>query len=111
MRTKEEVIEELEENYDEYEQEVIWAISRTHEISLEEAMMKLQDISYIHLDSYASGNPEEAMGYAVVDEIYGGVEQLDKNTLENNFNYETYGRELLYDYTIDEETNIAISNA
>lgn len=37
------------------------------------------------------------LGEAIVDQIYGGVENLPKETIENYIDYEAYGRDLSYD--------------
>ena len=39
------------------------------------------------------------LAYTVVDEIDGGVENLTKETLENYFDYESYGRDLAFEFT------------
>ena len=42
-----------------------------------------------------SFNNEESVGYAVVDEQLGGVETLSKEILEQYFDYEAFGRDIL----------------
>lgn len=60
--------------------------------SFEEALQKIVDgeYSFIAIDE-SRWNPEEALGIALSDD-FGGVEQMDRDTLENYFNYEEYGR-------------------
>ena len=61
--------------------------------SFEEAINKVEDGDYhfIYIDD-SKWNLEEALGMALVDE-YGGIEQLDHDTLVDHFDYEGYGRE------------------
>ena len=40
-------------------------------------------------------NEEQEVGYACVDEIYGGPEYLSKEILERYFDYEAFGRDIL----------------
>lgn len=60
--------------------------------SFEEALQKIIDgeYSFIAIDE-SRWNREEALGIALSDD-FGGVEQMDRDTLENYFNYEEYGR-------------------
>lgn len=37
---------------------------------------------------------DQDLGYYVVDELYGGPESLDKDTLEMYFDYDGYGRDI-----------------
>ena len=43
-----------------------------------------------------------------VDDICGGIEWLDRETLERYFDFEAFGRDLSFDYTKTE--NLYISN-
>ena len=49
-------------------------------------------------------------GYSYIDEIYGDVNKLSKETLARYFDFESFGHELSFDYFIDDKLNIAISN-
>ena len=40
-------------------------------------------------------NEEQEVGYACVDEIYGGTEYLSREILERYFDYEAFGRDIL----------------
>ena len=57
---------------------------------LEEIM---QNYSFIELEP--NMNEEQEVGYACVDEIYGGPEYLSKEILERYFDYEAFGRDVL----------------
>ena len=57
---------------------------------LEEIM---QNYSFIELEP--NMNEEQEVGYACVDEIYGGPEYLSKEILERYFDYEAFGRDIL----------------
>ena len=82
------------------------------EILLEEgyditqALEKYEDVTYIQLEG--SWNQEEDLAESYIEQIYGGIKWLDKETLQNYFDYEKFGRDLAYDFTIKGE--IAISN-
>jgi len=43
-------------------------------------------------------NTDTDLAYHIVDEWYGGVENLDKRTLGDFFNFERYGEAISYDY-------------
>lgn len=60
--------------------------------SFEEALQKIIDGEYnfIAIDEL-QWNLEFALGVALTDDL-GGVEQIDRDTLEQNFDYEKYGR-------------------
>ena len=57
---------------------------------LEEIM---QNHTFIALEP--NMNEEQEVGYAYVDEIYGGPEYLSKEILERYFDYEAFGRDIL----------------
>ena len=57
---------------------------------LEEIM---QNHTFIELEP--NMNEEQEVGYAYVDEIYGGPEYLSKEILERYFDYEAFGRDVL----------------
>ena len=57
---------------------------------LEEIM---QNYSFVELEP--NMNEEQEVGYAYVDEIYGGPEYLSKEILERYFDYEAFGRDIL----------------
>lgn len=43
---------------------------------------------------YYDVNNDEDLGYEIVDNVYGGVENLGKETLESYFGYDSFGRDL-----------------
>ena len=57
---------------------------------LEEIM---QNYTFVELEP--NMNEEQEVGYACVDEIYGGPEYLSKEILERYFDYEAFGRDIL----------------
>ena len=53
----------------------------------------MQDYTFVELEP--TMNEEQEVGYACVDEIYGGPEYLSKEILERYFDYEAFGRDVL----------------
>ena len=53
----------------------------------------MQNHTFIELEP--NMNEEQEVGYACVDEIYGGPEYLSKEILERYFDYEAFGRDVL----------------
>lgn len=83
------------------------AVSNALEVTgdLKEAIEGLSngDIYY-----YPGVTTDEELGYMIVDEMYGGVDQLDQDVLENCFDYEMLGRELGFEsYEGDNEEEIS----
>ena len=50
------------------------------------------------------------LAYSYINEIYGDVNKLSKETLARYFDFESFGHELSFDYFIEDKLNIAISN-
>jgi hypothetical protein len=66
------------------------------DLGFEQAANEIDDVEY-----YEDVNDEQDLGYAVV-EAFGGVENLDPDTLQSYFNYESFGRDLTFEgYNID----------
>lgn len=53
----------------------------------------MQNHTFVELEP--NMNEEQEVGYACVDEIYGGPEYLSKEILERYFDYEAFGRDIL----------------
>lgn len=47
----------------------------------------------------------EDLAYRMIDEMWGGIENLDRSTIENYFDYESLGRELDFDTYEDSDGN------
>lgn len=66
------------------------------DLGFEQAANEIDDVEY-----YEDVNDEQDLGYAVVEAL-GGVENLDPDTLQSHFNYESFGRDLTFEgYNID----------
>lgn len=66
------------------------------DLGFEQAANEIDDVEY-----YEDVNDEQDLGYAVVEAL-GGVENLDPDTLQSYFNYESFGRDLTFEgYNID----------
>lgn len=80
------------------------AVDNVYEVTgdLKEAIVGLDNGDYIFYKGIKSNSD---WGYYIVDEIYGGVENLDISTLMQYFDYEALGRDLSFDnYGDDKET-------
>ena len=66
------------------------------DLGFEQAANEIDDVEY-----YEDVTDEQDLGYAVVEAL-GGVEDLDPDTLQSYFNYESFGRDLTFEgYNID----------
>lgn len=66
--------------------------------NLIEALDNLDEHCFVEVeDGY---NEEENLAYAVIDEIYGGIEVLGEDTLTRYFDVEKFGRDLTFDLSI-----------
>ena len=48
-------------------------------------------------------NESSKIAYNYIDDVFGGIEYLDKRTLENHFNYGDFGRDLKFYYNEENE--------
>jgi antirestriction protein len=80
------------------------------EYTISEAMKKVQkwDFSYISIDDY-SFNENAALGENFVEQIYGNLQGLDRETLMRYFDFEAFGRDLMHDYRETPEGNFISS--
>lgn len=78
--------------------------------SLEEALNKKDQRIILNLDDNTSLDSYSNLAYAYIDNIYGDVNGLDKETLARYFDFESFGRDLGFDFFIDDNSKIAISN-
>lgn len=101
-----EMLDSLTDN----ELEEVEAILETHGGTIEEAIENKDDYHFIRLEPTLSEEGENReLAYQFIDQIYGDISHLDKQTLENYFDYEKFGRELKYDYSVSSK-DIAVSN-
>ena len=75
------------ERLSEYEQEVVDALL-DNLYDFDEALKKYEECLVI------DGTTDEDLGYYYAEQIDGGVSNLSKDTLEQYFNYEAYGRDI-----------------
>lgn len=85
---------ELLQNIESYQEDLVNAIVYEYDSFdyILEQLQNIDDKELIDVDN------DEDLGYYIIDNIYGGVEQLDKDTLERYFDYEAYGSDIAYDY-------------
>lgn len=48
---------------------------------------------------YIQADTDKELAENYIDDVYGGVEHLDRETLERYFDFESFGRELSYSFT------------
>lgn len=78
--------------------------------SLEEALNKKDQRIILNLDDDTSLDSYSSLAYAYIDNFYGYVNGLDKETLARYFDFESFGRDLGFNFFIDDNSKIAISN-
>lgn len=102
-------IAEMIENLSEDEIKICGCLMKNEGCSLDEAIEKKDEKIIINLDD-TSLDTYSNLAYSYINEIYGEVNGLDKETLARYFDFESFGRDLSFDYFIDDNLNIAISN-
>ena len=88
----------IAENVEKYELDYVNALLDDGAIGMKDLIEGdleeiMQNYSFIELEP--NMNEEQEVGYAYVDEIYGGPECLSKEILERYFDYEAFGRDIL----------------
>ena len=75
----------------------IEALSNVYEVTgdLKDAIEGLENGNYIYYPDIKSNSD---WGYYIVDEMYGGVENISTNDLETYFDYAALGRDLSFDH-------------
>ena len=80
------------EDFDDTQKEVFAAfIDDGYEV--DEAFSIVDDGDYFYIE----GDSDTDLAYNYIDDI-GGIEQLDRDTLERYFDYDAFGRDLAYDF-------------
>ena len=80
---------------DDYDKEIVEAICDATGCNIEEAIERVEDNDYYLIKADTTSD----LAYTYIDEVYGGIENMDKDTLERYFDYEAFGRELEFDFT------------
>ena len=88
----------IAENVEKYELDYVNALLDDGAIGMKDLIEGdieeiMQNHTFIELEP--NMNEEQEVGYAYVDEIYGGPEYLSKEILERYFDYEAFGRDIL----------------
>ncbi len=102
-------IAETLESLSEEEIKICECLMKNEGCSLDEAIEKKEERIILNLDD-TSIDSSSNLAYSYINEIYGDVNGLDKETLARYFDFESFGRDLSFDYFIDNNLNIAISN-
>ena len=88
----------IAENVEKYELDYVNVLLYDGAISMKDLIEgDLEEIMQNHtfIELEPNMNEEQEVGYAYVDEIYGGPEYLSKEILERYFDYEAFGRDVL----------------
>ena len=88
----------IAENVEKYELDYVNALLDDGAIGMKDLIEgDLEEImqNYTFVELEPNMNEEQEVGYAYVDEIYGGPECLSKEILERYFDYEAFGRDIL----------------
>ena len=88
----------IAENVEKYELDYVNALLDDGAIGMKDLIEgDLEEImqNYTFVELEPNMNEEQEVGYACVDEIYGGPEYLSKEILERYFDYEAFGRDIL----------------
>ena len=88
----------IAENVEKYELDYVNALLDDGAIGMKDLIEgDLEEImqNYTFVELEPNMNEEQEVGYAYVDEIYGGPEYLSKEILERYFDYEAFGRDVL----------------
>lgn len=77
----------------------------------EEDLQSIVDDSIvIYLDKNTFMCDEKNLAYSYIDQIYGDISELSRETLERYFDYEAFGRDLMMDFSVSNSTSIALCN-
>lgn len=88
-------------NYDEEIKEYI--LDYYGVIEDEEELERIKDDLFI-----IEAQDDEELAYKYIDDICGGLNNLDRETLERYFDFEAFGRDLSFDFT--QTDNLYICN-
>ena len=103
-------IAETLESLNEEDLKICQCLMKNENCSLDEAMEKKEERIIINLEKDTTMDEYSNLAYSYIDEIYGDVNKLSKETLARYFDFKRFGHELSFDYFIDDKLNIAISN-
>jgi antirestriction protein len=98
------------EKLNEVDLEICQCLMKNENCTLDEAIEKKDNRIIINLEKNTELDECSNLAYSYINEIYGDVSDLSRETLEKYFNFKSFGRDLSYDYFIDDNLNIAISN-
>ena len=91
-------LNDIAENVEKYELDYVNSLLDDGAIGMKDLIEgDLEEIMQNHtfIELEPNMNEEQEVGYAYVDEIYGGPEYLSKEILERYFDYEAFGRDIL----------------
>ena len=97
-------------NLNKFGMEICQCLMKNENCTLDEAIEKKEERIIINLEEDTTIDEYSNLAYSYINEIYGGVNKLDKETLAKYFDFKSFGHELSFDYIIEDKLNIAISN-
>ena len=97
-------------NLNKFGMEICQCLMKNENCTLDEAMEKKDNRIIINLEKNTKLDECSNLAYSYINEIYGDVSDLSRETLERYFDFKSFGRDLSCDYFIDDNLNIAISN-
>lgn len=101
---------EILEGLTEEEIKICECLMKNEGCSLEKALEEKNQRMILNLEDETSIDSYSNLAYAYIENIYGDVNELDKETLARYFDFESFGRDLGFDFFIDDNLKIAISN-
>lgn len=94
---------------DEDEVKICSTIMKNENCTLDEAREQKNNRLIITLNKNES-NTDINLAYSYIEQIYGDVINIDKETLVRYFDFERFGEDLKMNFNIDDDETIAVSN-
>lgn len=99
LETLNEIAEALENTYDETTVLAVIEAADPHDAQELLECIESADDRWVITFEAAGGHDDSDLAWYYIDEVSGGVDSLDRETLERYFDYKGFGRDLSYDFT------------
>lgn len=103
-----EQVEKIEE-LTEYEFKMLSSYMDVTGSDFDEALENYEDAHYVEIDGNTFYSKKAQLAENYIDECIGGVEHLDRETLMRYFDFEAYGKDLAYAYSLSEQNDMYVS--